>query len=83
MKGERLALELRMGAIVVNAQVRGGSVVTGTGSLVAPDLVIEGGHDIRALMAGEVTPKEALKNGSVRVQGKRALLDRFAALFQI
>jgi DNA-binding HxlR family transcriptional regulator len=82
-KGERIALELRIGTIVVNAQVRGGSVVTGTGSLDAPDLVIEGGHDIRALMAGEVTPKEALKNGSVRVQGKRALLERFAALFQI
>lgn len=83
MKGERIALELRMGAIVVNAQVCGSSVVTGTGSLDAPDLIIEGGHDIRELMAGEVTPKEALKSGNVRVHGKRALLDRFAALFQI
>jgi DNA-binding HxlR family transcriptional regulator len=83
VKGERIAFELRMGPIVVNAQVRNGSVVTGKGSLDAPDLVIEGGHDIRALMAGEVSPKEALKNGSVHVRGKRALLDRFAALFRI
>jgi DNA-binding HxlR family transcriptional regulator len=83
MKGECVAFELRMGPIVVNAQVRGGSVATGTGSLEKPDLIIEGGPDIRALMAGEATPREALENGSVRVHGKRALLDRFAALFRI
>ena len=83
VKGERIAFELRMGAIVVNALVRDGTVVTGTGSLDTPDLVIEGGHDIRALMAGEVTPKEAVRSGIVRVHGKRALLERFAALFRI
>jgi DNA-binding HxlR family transcriptional regulator len=82
-KNEDASFELQMGEIVVHARVRGASVVAGTGHLPKPDLVIEGGLDIRALMAGEIAPKDALANGSIRIRGKRALLDRFAALFRI
>ena len=78
-----VAFELHVGEIVVNAQVHDGTVVVGRGSLPAPDLVIESGPEVRALMAWEITPKQALANGSVRVRGKRALLDRFVAMFRI
>jgi DNA-binding HxlR family transcriptional regulator len=78
-----VAFELHVGEIAVNAQVRDGSVVVGRGSLAAPDLVIESGPEIRALLAREITPKEALKSGAVRVRGKHALLERFVQLFHI
>lgn len=78
-----VAFELHVGEIVVNAHVRNGTVVVGRGTLPAPDLVIESGPEIRALMSREITAKEALKNGTVRVRGKRALLERFVQLFRI
>jgi DNA-binding HxlR family transcriptional regulator len=78
-----IAFELRLGEIVVNAHVRDGAVSVQRGPLPAPDLVIEGGPDIRRLLAGEMTSKDALKNGVVRVHGKRALLERFVQLFRI
>jgi DNA-binding HxlR family transcriptional regulator len=78
-----IGFELHVGEIVVNAQVHDGTVVVGRGTLPAPDLVVESGPEIRALMAWEITPKEALANGTVRVRGKRALLDRFVAIFRI
>jgi len=80
---DTLAFELHLGEIVVNARVNGGNVVVGRGALPAPDLIIESGPALRELLAQEITPKEALKGGMLRVQGKRALLDRFVELFRI
>lgn len=80
---DNVAFELHLGKIVVNARVDGGNVVVGRGALPAADLIIESGPAIRQLLAQEVTPKESLKNGTVRLQGKRALLDRFVELFRI
>ena len=77
------SFELHLGEIVVNAQVRKGTVAVGRGTLDSPDLVIESGPAVRALMSGEMTPKDALKSGAVSVRGKRALLDRFAQIFRI
>ncbi len=78
-----IGFELHVGEVVVNAQVRKRAVTVGKGTLPAPDLVIESGPAIRALLAGEITPKEALKSGAVRIRGQRALLDRFVQLFRI
>jgi DNA-binding HxlR family transcriptional regulator len=78
-----VAFEVHVGEIVVNAQVRNGEATIGRGTLPAPDLVIESGPAIRALLSHEMSPKEALKNGVVRIRGRRALLDRFVALFRI
>jgi DNA-binding HxlR family transcriptional regulator len=78
-----LAFELHVGEIVVNAQVREGTVAVGKGPLPDPDLIIKGGPEIRALLAGEISPSEALRSGAARVQGKRALLGRFVQLFRI
>ena len=78
-----VAFEVHVGEIVVNAQVRNGEATIGRGTLPAPDLVIESGPAIRALLSHEMSPKEALKNGVVRIRGRRALLDRFVTLFRI
>jgi len=81
--GADLSFELRVGPVVAHARVRDGSVTVGRGTLPRADLVIESSPAIRALMAGTVSPREALRSGAVSVRGKRALLDRFVKLFRI
>lgn len=79
----KVAYELRLGDITVNAQVRDRKVTVGRGALPNPDLVIEAGPRIRALMAQEITPQEALKRKVVRVEGDPKLLTLFAQMFRI
>jgi hypothetical protein len=74
---------LRMGDVVIHARVHDGSVDVGTGELENADLIIEAGPAIRMLMAGEITPGDALASGAVSIKGKRQLLARFAQIFRI
>lgn len=53
------------------------------GALAGADLVIEAGPVLKALMAGEIGPAEAVENGSVRLTGDPALLERFVEIFRI
>jgi len=78
-----VSYELRLGDIVVHAQVRNGEVRVGRGPLEKADLIIEAGPQIRALMAREITPDEALRKKVIKVHGDAKLLARFAQLFQI
>lgn len=78
-----VSYELRLGEILVHAQVRNGKVAVGRGSLPKADLIIEAGPAIRALLAREITPQEALKKKIVRVKGDPKLLTRFTQMFQI
>jgi putative sterol carrier protein len=48
-----------------------------------PDLVIEAGPQLKALMSGELTPAQAIKTGAVRVHGNRRLLATFADIFRV
>jgi DNA-binding HxlR family transcriptional regulator len=75
--------ELHVGPVVVHAVVRDGEVSVGKGSLEKPDLVIEAGPGIRALMAQEITPEQALKAKIVRIKGDPKHFARFAKLFRI
>lgn len=81
--GWRASFELRMGEVVVNARIADGRVEVGPGPLPQADLVIEAGPAIRALMAAEITPSEAVETGSVRLTGDAQLLERFARTFRI
>jgi DNA-binding HxlR family transcriptional regulator len=75
--------ELRLGEIVLNARVDDGAVEVRPGPALDADLSIAAGPHIRALMAGEITPREALRKGFVRVTGDGDLLARFAKIFRI
>ena len=75
--------ELRVGPVHVHAIVSRGKLTTGEGPLPHADLVIETGPALRAVMAGEVSPADAIKNGSVHVQGDKRLLAQFVELFKI
>jgi DNA-binding HxlR family transcriptional regulator len=82
-EGVRASYELRLGEVTVNARVQGGAVEAAAGPLSGADLVIEAGPGIRALMAGEITPDQAIEDGIVRVNGKRRLFEQFAEMFRI
>lgn len=75
--------ELRLGDVVVHARVAGGELETGVGASADPDLVIESGPAIRALLAGEIDPQDALDDGLVAVTGPEDLLVTFTRLFRI
>jgi DNA-binding HxlR family transcriptional regulator len=82
-QGVHATYELRLGEIVVNARVDEGKVEVRPGPVADADLSIEAGPQIRALMAGEVTPREALRKGFVRITGDGDLLASFANIFRI
>ena len=80
----KASYELRLGDIIVNAQIRDGKATIGRGSLPDADLILEAGPELRQLMARELTPEDALKKKIVRiVSGDPKLLKRFAEMFQI
>ena len=82
-RGLNVRYELRLGEIVLHARVANGRLTVGEGPLADAHLVIEAGPGIKAVLAGEVSPSQALDSGILRVTGDPALLERFAELFQI
>ncbi len=81
--GAPVAYELRFGEIVIFARIAGGELETGVGTLATPDLVIEARGPLRPMLAGELSPSEAIATGHVHLTGDAGLLARFVELFQI
>jgi DNA-binding HxlR family transcriptional regulator len=82
-RGLHAGYELRVGPVVLHARVDDGRVAVAAGALPGADLTIEAGPGIRAVMAGELSPREAIENGTVHLTGDPALLTRFAQIFRI
>jgi hypothetical protein len=89
-RGVRASYEVDLGGVVVHALVDGGQVTVGKGPLPDADLVIESGPALKALMAGEMSPREAIETGSVRLRvgnhrlwGDPGLLAWFVEIFRI
>ncbi|MEO7038951.1 MAG: helix-turn-helix domain-containing protein [Candidatus Elarobacter sp.] len=81
--GRPQGFELHFGEIVIGARVSDGALEVTVGPLPGADLTIEAGPVIKALMSREITPAEAIANGSVRCTGDPALLDRFVEIFAL
>lgn len=81
--GVHATFELRLGDVILNARVNDGKVDVRAGPLADADLSIEAGPQIRALMAGEITPAQALRKGVMRATGDADLLASFANIFRI
>jgi DNA-binding HxlR family transcriptional regulator len=81
--GLRASYEIRMGEMVIHARIAEGRLETADGPLPDADLVIETGPAIKAVMAGEMSPADAIHNGSVRLTGDPSLLTPFALAFRI
>lgn len=82
-RGLQAGYELHLGEIVIHARVDGGLLGVEEGALPEADLVIETGPALRAVLAGEISPAEAVDNGSVRITGDPDLLTRFTEVFSI
>jgi len=82
-RGVHAGFELHVGEIVLHARVDDGKITAAAGPLPQTDLVIHAGPGIRALMAGEIAPADALAGGVVKIDGDPALLERFAEIFRI
>lgn len=79
----RATYELRMGDIVLHLRITNGKLDVQSGPLPDADLIIEAGPAIKMLMSRELTPEDAIANGSVQLTGDATLLDRFVDIFQI
>jgi DNA-binding HxlR family transcriptional regulator len=81
--GVHASYELRMGPVVIHAIVDDANLVAGAGPLPGAGLVIEAGPGLKAVMAHEIAPNEAIAQGLVRITGDPSLFDRFAEMFVI
>lgn len=82
-RGLTASFELRAGSVVIHARITDGALGVAEGPLPEADLVIDTGPALKALMSGEMSPDEALENGSIRVAGDCALLARFVEVFHL
>jgi DNA-binding HxlR family transcriptional regulator len=82
-RGLDVSYEVRMGPIVIHMRIENGSLEVAEGSLPGAGLVIEAGPAIKALMAREISPADAISSGSVRIAGDPTLLTRFVEIFRI
>jgi len=81
--GRNVRYQLNLGQIMIHMDIDNGDLRVGSGEAENRDIVIEAGPAIKALMAGEITPDEALAEGSVKVTGDPDLLKQFAETFYI
>lgn len=81
--GVNARIVLQVGDITVHAVIHDEHITVGRGPLEHADLVIVASPAIRTLMAGEMSPREALASGQIRIIGSRRLFDRFARMFRI
>lgn len=82
-RGLRATFGLRVGEIALHATVDKNRIRVAEGVPAGADLVIDATPELRALMAGELSPSEAVEKGIVRFTGDATLLPRFAELFCI
>ncbi|GAA2553346.1 winged helix-turn-helix transcriptional regulator [Winogradskya consettensis] len=81
--GVHLGFQVNVGDITIHARVDGADLLVAVGELAGADLVVDTGPQIRAIMAGELSPARAVADGDVRLTGDAALLDVFARIFAI
>jgi DNA-binding HxlR family transcriptional regulator len=82
-RGITASYELHVGPIVIHARIDDGTLEAAEGPLTGADLVLEAGPVLKALMAGEISPGDALAQGAVRITGHTDLLATFVDIFQV
>jgi DNA-binding HxlR family transcriptional regulator len=82
-RGWHLSFELHTGDVVIHARIEDGTLVTAAGPLSDADLVITATAPLKPMLAGEISPEEAIERGFVRIDGPVELLARFVEVFGI
>lgn len=75
--------QLRVGDIVLTATVNRGSLTVVNGVEPDTDVVIETGPQIKAVLARELSPADAIARGVVRLTGDQSLLELFVRTFPV
>src|SRR6266545_8055699 len=81
--GLEATYELHVGDVVIHARIDNGTLQVAEGPAAQADLVIQSGPEVRALLAGELSPSEAIANGTLQHTGDPELLARFVEVFHI
>lgn len=80
----RASYEIRVDdEIVFHIRVNDGNAHVGPGPMPDADLLLEPGVVLKKMMSGELTAADAIANGSVKIVGDPALLERFTEMFTI
>jgi DNA-binding HxlR family transcriptional regulator len=77
------SFQIELGEITLHARVSAGALEAGSGPIDDPDLVIAPGPHLRALLAGELDPAAARRDGKVALRGRLRLFPRFFEMFRI
>jgi DNA-binding HxlR family transcriptional regulator len=78
-----VAYQLNLGEILLRIDIADGALAVIDGRHPAPDLTITADLAIKALMAGEISARDAIDAGSVVLDGPPELFDRFLTTFRI
>jgi DNA-binding HxlR family transcriptional regulator len=81
--GERTGYLLRIGDVVVHAVLDDGTLNAGLGPLDGADAVLTMPEFVtfKALLTGQLSPADALRDGAVTVEGGFELFERFVDIF--
>lgn len=82
-EGVHATYELRLGDVVLHAQVNDGEAHVGEGPFPGADLILEPGMFLHGLLTGEVDPDQALADAAFEVVGDTSLLRPFTEIFHI
>ncbi|MEX2281865.1 MAG: winged helix-turn-helix transcriptional regulator [Gemmatimonadota bacterium] len=82
-RGLSASFELRVGPVTIHMRIVNGELTVGEGELPDADLRIESRPGLKALMSGEVSPKDAIANKTVLLTGDTLLLNRFTEVFRL
>jgi DNA-binding HxlR family transcriptional regulator len=80
---KRVGYELSVGSATAHALVDGGAIRVGVGPLRDADLRITVSSAIRAILAGRMSARMALRNGVVELDGPTRLFEEFVKTFRI
>ena len=81
--GIRASYELHYGPLTLHALIDDGILKVSEGAYPDANLVIDARGNIKPLLSGEMSPREALAEGILTVTGDPALLELFVDLFHI
>lgn len=82
-RGVNLTFEVRLGGAVIHLTVDDGHLKAVAGPDPSADLVLDPGYVLRDLLSGDLTPDEALIQGSITISGDPTLLHRFVKIFHL
>lgn len=78
-----LTVEVHVESAVVHAVIDGGRLELHRGPTADADLVVYAGAAFKSLLAGDITPADALAGGQVSLTGPPDLLDYFVEMFRL